>query len=226
MPGEGPPSNRIVTPQTQPSPQTVFAQNTDVGACGGTERALDGAYAALTPPNINGHNSGFLRREAVLSIVVVTDEPEQSARTVQFFQNFFLSIKGFRNTQLFSFSAISGGETGCSGSGGNASAAPRLVELVEQTGGVSADICTTDWSRTLEDLSRQAFGFKSRFFLTNQPVIQTVEVFVDEERLPDREASGRVNWTYDFSTNSVNFTPLSVPAPGAVVRIEYTAECL
>ncbi len=226
-PGTGPAANRIVTPQTQPSPVTVFSANAQQGSTGaGIEYVLDAAYEALTPPNINGHNAGFLRREAVLSIVGVTDEREQSARTVDFFLNFFLSIKGFRNTQLFSFSAISGGETGCNSSAGSAGAAPRLLELAERTGGVSQTICTQDWSRTLEDLSRQAFGFKSRFFLTNQPVIQTIEVFVDETRLPERETSGRQNWSYDFSTNSVNFTPLAVPAPGSVVRIEYTAECL
>ncbi len=226
-PGTGPAANRVVTPQTQPSPVTVFSANAQQGSTGsGIEYVLDAAYAALTPPNVTGHNAGFLRREAVLSIIGVTDEREQSARTADFFLNFFLSIKGFRNTQLFSFSTISGGETGCNSSSGSAAAAPRLVELAERTGGVQQTICTQDWSRTLEDLSRQAFGFKSRFFLTNQPVIQTVEVFVDDQRLPGRENSGRQNWSYDFSTNSVNFTPLAVPAPGSVVRIEYTAECL
>ena len=217
-----PASNRVVTPQTQPSPRQVFLDNANVGTNGGLEVVLDAAYNALTPPLINGHNAGFLRRDAVLSIIGVTDEPEQSQRSVDFFLNFFLSIKGFRNTQQFSFSAISGGETGCSG----ASAAPRLVELANRSGGVEESICSQDFARTLEELAQIAFGFKSRFFLTNQPVIQTIEVLIDDERLPATEPSGQVNWTYDFSTNSVNFLPLSVPGAGSDVRIEYTAECL
>jgi len=221
-----PASDRVVTPQTQPSPRQVFLQNAAVGASGGSEVVLDAAYNALTPPLINGHNAGFLRRDAVLSIIGVTDEREQSQRSVDFFLNFFLSIKGFRNSQLFSFSSISGGETGCSGPGSSAQAAPRLVEIANRSGGVEESICTQDWSRTLEDLSLKAFGQKSRFFLTNQPVIPTIEVLVDDQRLPASEASGQVNWTYDFSTNSVNFLPLSVPGVGSSVRIEYTAECL
>jgi hypothetical protein len=224
-----PASNRIVTPQTQPSPEDVFLQNVLLGARGGAERLYESAYLALSPPLVNGHNAGFLRPQAVLSIIGVTDEPEQSTnRTVDFFLNFFQSIKGFRNTNLFSFSFINGGENGCSGPGGNAFADTglRMKTMAERTGGVYASICTSDWSRTLEDLSRTAFGFNSRFFLTNQPVIQTIEVFVDEERLERVEESGRINWTYDFATNSVNFAPLAVPGAGQFVRVEYTAECL
>jgi len=225
LPGDGPAANRVVTPQTQPSPVQVFAQNAQQGSTGsGIEFVLDAAYEALVPPNITGHNAGFLRREAVLSIVAVTDEREQSARSTQFFLNFFLSIKGFRNTQLFSFSTIDGGETSvCSTA---IQPAPELHELAQRTGGVEASICTPDWSRTLEELSEQAFGFRSRFFLTNQPVIQTIEVFVEGERLPQTGDSGRQNWSYDFGTNSVNFAPLTVPNPNEVIRVEYTAECL
>ncbi|MEM9116234.1 MAG: choice-of-anchor D domain-containing protein [Myxococcota bacterium] len=217
-----PAANRVVTPRTAPSPRQVFLDNVNVGARGGSEVVFDAAYNALTPPLVNGHNAGFLRREAVLSIIALTDEREQSQRPVDFFLNFFLSIKGFRNTNLFSFSAIHGGETGC----GQAQAGPRVTEMVQRSGGVEGSICTSDWARTLEDLSQTAVGFNSRFFLTNQPVIQTLEVLVDDDRVPATEASGQVNWTYDFSTNSVNFLPLSVPGAGSQVRIEYTAECL
>ena len=38
--------------------------------------------------------------------------------------------------------------------------------------------------------------------------------------------TGTVNWTYDFATNSVNFSPFSTPEPGAQIIVRYTAECL
>jgi hypothetical protein len=40
------------------------------------------------------------------------------------------------------------------------------------------------------------------------------------------DPSGTVNWTYDYSTNSINFSPFSTPEPGAEIRVEYTVECL
>ena len=105
-------------------------------------------------------------------------------------------------------------------------AGERPPVIGNRTGGVFQSICTADWSRSLEDLSTAAFGFKSRFFLTNQPVISTIVVYIDGVAIPGTTMQGTVNWTYDFATNSINFSPFSTPEPGATVRVEYTAECL
>ena len=69
-------------------------------------------------------------------------------------------------------------------------------------------------------------GFKSRFFLTNQPLIETIEVFVDDALVRTVEEGGRINWTYDFSTNSINFTPWALPEPGSDIVVRYVAGCL
>ncbi|MEM6371061.1 MAG: choice-of-anchor D domain-containing protein [Myxococcota bacterium] len=217
-----PASQRIVTPRTRPSPGEVFFDNVRVGSIGGSEVVFDAAYNALTPPLTDAHNAGLLRRDAALAIVAITDEREQSQRPVDFFLDFFLSIKGVRNANLFSFSSLTGRETGC----GWAQAAPRISEMARRSGGFDGDFCTLDWAQTLEDLSLPAVGFRSRFFLTNQPVIPSLEIWVDGIRIPTVESSGQVNWTYDFSTNSVNFLPLSMPSPRSMIRVEYTIEYL
>ena len=227
----GPAQNRIVTPQTTPSPSAVFAANVSYQLTGGSaadESGLRAAEQALSSPVVFGHNAGFLRQDAVLSLIFVSDEPDQSPGSVDFYINFFLSIKGFRNTNLFSASAITAPTPpgNCSGPGGSASASGRYLAAAERTGGVFQSICTADWSRSLEDLSTTAFGFKSRFFLTNQPVISTLKVFIDGSELPQQSSGGTINWTYDFGTNSVNFAPYSTPEPGAQIRVEYSAECL
>ena len=230
-PTGGPPQNRIVTPNTRPDPETVFADNVTCRQVSGgssiDESGFEAAFLALSAPVIFGHNAGFLRRDAVLSIIFVSDEREQSSRSIDFYLNFFLSIKGFRNTNLFSASSISGPEnTSCSGPGGSASNAPRYVSIANRTGGVWQEICSADWSRTLEELSTTAFGFKSRFFLTNQPIINTIEIVVDGVIVPATGQGGTVNWTYDFATNSINFSPFATPEPGAQIQVQYTAECL
>ena len=227
----GSPQNRIVTPNSQPDPETVFSDNISCrlpsGGLSIDESGFEAAFLALSPPVIFGHNAGFLRRDAVLSLVFVSDEGEQSSRSTDFYLNFFLSIKGFRNTNLFSASSISGPEnTGCSGPGGTALAAPRYVDIARRTGGVWQEICTQDWSRTLEELSINAFGFKSRFFLRNQPVISTIDVVVDGVLIAATSVGGTVNWTYDFATNSINFSPFATPEPGAEIQVQYAAECL
>jgi hypothetical protein len=228
VPVSGAATARIITPATQPSPEAVFGQNVALGTNGsGNEQGLQAAYLALSNPLIFGHNAGFLRQDAVLSIIFVSDEQDYSSGAIDFFVNFFLSIKGFRNTNLFSASSIVGDSPGgCNGPGGNADDGSRYVEVANRTGGVFQSICISDWSRALEDLSTTAFGFKSRFFLSNQPVITSLRVFVDDVEISARASGGTVNWEYDYPTNSINFTPFATPEPGAHIRAEYVVECL
>ena len=234
----GPFANRIVTPRTVPDPETVFSQNVQArnlsGGVPADEAGFFAAYQALTPPVLTGHNAGFVRPDAALSVIFISDEQEQTigsigapATDLDFYVNFFLSIKGFRNTGLFTASAIVGDNPGgCNGAGGNADAAPRYIEMARRTGGIFQSICTSNWSRALEDLSTTAFGFKSRFQLGNQPVRSTIVVIVDGVEVPATAPSGTVNWNYEASNNSVNFTPFSTPEPGANILVRYTAECL
>lgn len=228
VPINGPVSNRIVTPRTQPSPEMVFADNVNRGTSGSAnEQGLEAAYLALSNPLIFGHNSNFIRPDAVLSIIILSDEEDSSPNTVPFYVNFFLSIKGFRNNNLFSLSSIVGDVPGgCNGPGGSAGAGTRYVAASQQTGGIFQSICVADWARALEDLSSAAFGFKSRFFLSNQPVVSSLRVTVDGVEVPGTAASGTINWTYEFTTNSVNFTPFATPEPGAEIVAEYVVECL
>jgi hypothetical protein len=203
--------------------------NANVGIDNSTvnESGLEAAYLALTPPLITGHNAGLIRPDAVLSIVFVSDEPDQSPQATSFYSSFFQSIKGFRRTELFSASAIVGDAPGgCSGPGGSATNGARYIDVASFTGGIFQSICTSDWARALEDLSTSAFGFRTSFDLTNQPVPTTIQVYIDDAPVPGQSASGTVNWTYDAASNSINFSPFSTPQPGSQLRVEYVVECL
>ncbi len=192
-----------------------------------TRQPLEAAVTALSSERLAGRNAGFLRKDAILAIVVVTRGRDQSPRALPAYEYALRSLKGFRAPRSFSFSVIGGGERGCRSRYAVAPATPRLLALAEHTGGVSQSICTVDWSRTLESASRLSFGFRSRYFLTKHPSISTLEVSIDGAPLPRRESSGRQNWAYDSSTNSLNFTPLAIPPPRAKIEAAYTtAECL
>ncbi len=219
---------RVVTPATQPSPVAAFVRNARVGTSGsGTERGLEAAYLALSNPLIAGHNAGFLRPNATLSVVVVSDENDSSTRDLDFYTSFLLSVKGERNAERFSLSAIVGDPpSGCRGDGGRAQAGLRYLEVAQRTGGVFQSICTADWARALEELSTTAFGFRSRFVLTNRPVVSTLSVQIDGVDVPAVDPGGRVDWSYDLERNAVDFSPFATPEPGAELRIEYAVECL
>ncbi|MEE2903333.1 MAG: choice-of-anchor D domain-containing protein [Myxococcota bacterium] len=231
------PSSRIITPNSLPDPAAKFRENVNVGVEGsGTEQGLQAAYMALSNPLIFGHNAGFLRPDAVLSVIFVSDEDDFSPSSVDFYYNFFVSIKGYRRANLLNVSSIVGDNAGSS-TQQNCTAFPgtRYRRLAALTGGMFLSICSQDWSRSLQELSTNAFGLKSLFLLNNQPVESSINVIIDGVSVLPREdidgdgvpdSNGLLNWEYSADNNAINFSPYSTPEPGANIRVEYSVQCL
>lgn len=219
------PTWRIIERRTLPSPGAAFAATVIQGTHGsGNEQGLQAAYNALSAPIITDWNRGFVRPDAHLAVVFVADEDDHSTHSVPFYVNSFRAIKGFRNPQLFSASAIVGDPAvGC---GLQAESGTRYIQVAQETGGVFESICTENWSAALENLGRSVFGYKSRFLLANQPEPGSIEVLVDGFPVAATAPSGQTRWTYDQTAQSVDFAPLAIPEPGSQIVIRYRAECL
>lgn len=220
-----------VWPATNATPPRVLQRNTpdvmrafktsvNVGTAGsGTEKGLEATYRALSPQNLAGHNMGFLRDDAMLSVIVVTDEAEQSPADLNFYYSSFLSIKGPRRANLFSFSTIcevdplNGTNHGL-----------RYVEMANRSGGIVSSIHTADWAADLERLGLAAFGYKSRFLLTSTPDPETIEVLINGNPV-EREDEESANWWYDPVANLVEFNPHAIPEPGQSLEISYSVVC-
>jgi hypothetical protein len=223
-------SPRILTPQT-PNASAVFANNVKVGWCHWNEQGIEAAYRALSPPLVNSvsdpstplpndGNAGFLRQDAKLAIVFVSDENDFTVGIVNddvsFYETFFKALKG-NDPSLLSISAIVAPEN--LGSCPTASSSGiRYMKLARATGGVVESICTPNWAASLNAIGGNAFGPRRVFQLTEQPSDKS-QITVHVNGVP---ASG---WTYDPLTNSVIFTEASTPGAGAVVQITYPLGC-
>lgn len=224
---------QVLTPST-PNLAQAWANNVNVGTCNGVDRGLQAAELALWP----GANPGFLRQDAELVVVFVSANPDQSPETTTYYYNYLISIKGFRNSNMFAAHAIVGDAGGCSIPGGGAADGSRYTDLAEASGGAIHSICSPDWSPALEQIAADRFGFSSRFFLANQPadsdgdgVISDrvnpaeIQVFIDGTLVSSRSGTQDV-WFYEPTTNSVEFTPDHTPEPGALIEVTYATACL
>jgi hypothetical protein len=213
----------IITPQTANASQ-VFQRNTAIGTGGSSdEQGLEAAYLALTDPNLSGANAGFLRQDAALAVIVVSDEEDFSNRQVSFYESFFRNLKGFQNQSQFSFSAIVTPRGGCSN---GASDGLRYIQIAQATGGVVESICTANWGNTLSNIGLNTFGLRSRFNLTAQPVPSTIAVTVNAMPSPMVTPGGVMQWRYDAPTNAVVFNTGYVPTANSIIEITYTVACL
>ncbi len=220
---------RVITPQT-PNIEQAFGSLVALGTNGsGSETCVVPAVRALTAPKITdpAKNGGFIRPDAVLAVVCVTDALEQANQPMSFYLNQLLNIKGVQRPNMFSYNVI-GPFTPfpppCSVEGQDDG---RHNQLVTSTNGLREEICTPNWATALENIGKGAFGFRTTFFLNATPSAgDQVEVAIDGQSLPPLDARGSRVWRYDSAINAVIFEPLYVPEPGKTLSISYRVACL
>ncbi|MBW2699927.1 MAG: choice-of-anchor D domain-containing protein [Deltaproteobacteria bacterium] len=218
-----------ITNQT-PDFDQAFNENVHIGTCCSDEQeaGLEAAWMALSEPLISDPtaNAGFLREDAKLYIICVSDEQDQSRGNPDFYVDFFSHIKGVRNRDMMKVSAIVGdAPDGCGGEA--AVSGSRYIEVANRTGGLFQSICTSNWAMALESLGIDAFAFIREFPLTRPAEVGTIVVMVDGIPVPEAASSeGPEGWSYMADSNSVYFGDDVVPEKGSRIEVSYTAACL
>jgi hypothetical protein len=178
-----------------------------------TEALLTVNHNAVQNTDTGECNAGFMRPNAMLHIIDITDEPEQSYELTgndwEHLVDGIVDKKGA--AALTTISAIAGDyPKGCDG----AAPGTGYYEAVERTGGVFLSICQ-NWSASSNlGLLASASVNQSRFTLSQTAQESTILVW--------RNAVGHNNWAYDAATNTVTLND-PVPTEGDAVRIEYTS---
>jgi len=151
--------------RTDPTVSTTFACAANVGTGGSSlEMPLYASELALKDRMTDGTNAGFLREDALLAVVYLSDEDDCSRRDNNFthtatdpcttvepseWVSFFDDLKGDRGRWA---TAVIAGPTACSSSFGDAAAATRLQQFVTLTGdnAVFSSICEGNLAGALQ----------------------------------------------------------------------------
>jgi hypothetical protein len=215
----------------------------------GDEKGLKAARMALSSPLIDSldmpdtpekfdGNLGFLRRDANLAIVIVSDERDHSYDVApsptywQDYVDFFRNIKGERRSNsMLRVHTITGGDDGCA----TAEAGYGYNEVARATGGVIQSICASDWSATLQAIAEQAFTFERCFTLhglpgpaagvTSEDPETWLDVELNDRPYPKLSPAGNVRWNYYAETNEICFDAYYAPRSSEVLDVSYTVAC-
>ncbi len=226
-----PSGTKILTPTT-PNLSVEFTNLVNVGTSGYAESCMDPATRALTAPNINdpAKNGGFLRDDATLSVVCLTDARDQAPQAPQYYLNQLLNLK---RAGHFTYNVMGpflpSSPSGCSYDDANDG---RHDFMATQTNGVKEEICTPNWGPALVRLGETAFGGRAgTLFLNARPDLAAsmgIEVLVNGALVPEVDPQGAMtrHWSYDATSNSLTFGANSVPAVGATVTVRYVVLCI
>lgn len=217
----------------------LFSERALVGTDGSDkEKGLEAAAYALSPIMTlpGGPNEGFVRSEASLLVVMVSDEEDCSdggalegqdaedcylerdlLTPVPRLVNDVLSTKDGDATRLQIGAIVGLDEGNCE----DAYPGRRYMDAAALTGGLIGDICSGDWSTILADLGLTAVGIKTSFRTSNQPREGTLVVEVDEEEVLEDPVNG---WTYDYETWYLTFHGDAIPERGQQVVATYDVQ--
>ena len=200
-------NNGIITPAT-PNYGTVFrdaATGIQVLQTDLTEALLELSYNALTQTGSGKCNDGFVRYGAVLHVILISDEPEQSGETWDHWVNLYRA--NMWDPQMLVISSVVD-VFGTCGSG-----ATGYLEASADTGGLVLDVCNSNWGVFAADLGQASVAAVQSYVLAAQPDPATLVVEVDGVAYPN-------GWSYDAARNAV---VIDVDLPeGAQITITYT----
>lgn len=241
-------------------PQAAFESNILVGTSGSardegleaTADSLDFLAAEASNAQAAGKPILFLRPDASLFIVLVTDGVDYSPDEPRYYWRLFEQTKGLGNEGLVTVSGIlSEPPNGCNGN------APgiRYYEVVEMSGGVTGSICDSSFDKSLDDLGFAAVGLKHKFYLSQPPDPTTLQVVVNypcgttsslhcvggytatcpsgygAQCTASCDTTGLAcpppedaqnGWQYEASDNAILFAGQAIPSLGSVVQVTYT----
>ncbi len=198
----------------------------------GKEKGLAAAYRAINDPHPG--DEGFVRDDSHLAVIVVSDEPDHTARFEEDdhedwigweeFSEWLEGLKGPTGQRMVNFNAITGvspegfdDPNGCGALGQGGQGALRgsgYLEAADATGGSWMSICEPDWGDMLGRVGLAAAGIMDSFALEEVPDLTTLEVRVDGRPVRD--------WQYREWDNAIVFTTVdSVPPPGEETSVRY-----
>lgn len=215
----------------------------EVGTSGDVfEAGLEAASAALLPEVRGGVgdtvNEGFLRQEAKLAVVWISDEDDCSQDgtlpledpnecylrqfqsqlvPVQEFVADYLGLK-FRDQDVVLGAIVGVAPSDACGDAGFARG-DRYISAVELVGGVVGDICQGDFDNIMEELGVNAAGQRTVFQLSRTPDPESIEVYVEPKGGESVEQT--TGWSYLADANAVSFVGDAVPPRDSTIQISY-----
>ena len=216
---------------------TVAAVQAATTPSKGCEAGLEAARLAIDP-SLN-LNPGFIRDDALLAVIFLTDEDDASTNeATDDLCNFSTAttfpkihdqlddyIAFFRGQKVGNGNFIFNGiltldkDSASCAAVNPKEASTNFVDLVERTGGLAGDICLTDYEDLLDSLGLKIAGFFSSFAAELPVDTDTLEVRIDGVLLDS------TLYSYDSDNQKVVLDPKTVTLkPDQTVEISYNAD--
>jgi len=210
----------VVTPLSPDPVYDIAVQIANVGTNGSAhERGLLYSYRATQPGADAGPTSSFLRSDALLVFVYISDERDYSSGNWTDYANYFNSLKG-DPAKVIAHAVAGDYPNGCSWTDPNTGYTRPIqygagyYDIVQYYGGQYYSLCATDWGQQMQSLALNSVVVLD-YPLEEEGVIESsISVTINGQSSSD--------WSYDFDTNSVILSQNNAPEEGDEIEITYS----
>ncbi len=217
---------------------TSYAKSLGVEGSG-FEHGLSAANQAVKK-SLLGLNEPFIRKDAFLSVIVVSDEEDDGIGLGLFdkssninyvaegltnwrydHRDYIRDMEAVKGPGNFSVNAITGtrdnnGALCSSPSGSPVEEGTQYIAAAKATGGNIESICSKKWDTLLKKIASNLKTQISQIKLIDSNVIKnTIEIYVDGDALNPKY------WSYIAEQNSVSFSTFYNPPLGSKIEIKY-----
>ncbi|MGE3611313.1 MAG: hypothetical protein AB7I27_17095 [Bacteriovoracaceae bacterium] len=155
------------------------------------------------------YSASFLRPDAYLAVVIISDEEDQSAKSVSFYSDYLKSFKANSGlVKVYSIVDVTNSNIGSGITTGH----ERYAEASRNTAGLISDI-RDDFANVLDSMGDSLINLMDSFALSNEPDVSTIKVYID--------GILNTNFVYDASSQSIKFNAGFVPSAGSEIIVTY-----
>ncbi len=189
------------------------------------ERGLMSIQQALSPDYLSGEGAGFLRPDALLAIVALSNEDDSSAGTAESFRQFFDQLKpkfnGTTQAWVLNFIGVPNLQSSCSSALDGTFKVPGLkwIELAADSHGLVQPICDTTLAAAVENVKKRIVEIITDFPLKRKPKLETLVVRINGKLVPQSIENG---WEYIPVGYLLRFHGNSVPGADDKISVDFT----
>ncbi len=201
-----------------------FTMRIQQGENGGNiERGLGALMGVLQPNYLNNEGRGFFRDDALLVMIILSDEEDQSSLSTTAYKDFFNQLKQQVDPKdqrwILNFIGVLADNTACKVMNESSSVGSRYMELVAASKGIQRSVCSADLTAAVSDIKARIESVLTDFRLGKKPDVTTLKIWINGKEVPESTENG---WTYIPETNSIHFSGSYIPPADADIKIDFT----
>lgn len=196
------------------------------------ERSLDAMRFVTSSSYLNSIGSDFIRSDALLSVIFISDERDQSSEFGNPNSNDFINYLNTRKPDfatggkawLVNYIGILTNQS-CDILGGSVSVGIQFINLVTASNGVKSSICNVDLTGAVSNIKARIIDQITSYYFNSAPNKSTISVTVGSRKIQEDPSNG---WTLENETITgvkkyfLRFHGTSIPAADENVDVQFT----